>query len=283
MNIKVQGYMFLFLLNSFLQSAEDRPLTLQESIIIGGVSGGLEVAATGQILTYGMNQRLIGQPFYWRNMYRGGLINVVGQMPIAAMQKVVQVKGAELIVSAQDDALSQRQLIGVSFGAGVAGSAIDTPSNAIQVFKQMAAHKDKSLVQSCKELGIKGFSRGFAANALLKEGPFAVGYQILAPQAKAVAKKYVHDDLVAEGLGGATAGTFVAIATQPGAVMRGRMQSDPFGLVYTSTWQTAQKICQQEGPAGLLKGLAQRGPRVALAVPMYVFYGDQMKKIIRED
>lgn len=280
MNKNVQFFIIFCMINLSLQSSENRPLTLVESIVVGGLSGGLEVAATGQPLSYAMNQKFIQQPCNWRHMYQGGFVNAAGQMPITAMQKVVQVKGTQFAESMQGSSLSTWQKIGISFTAGVAGSCIDTPSNAVQVFKQKPENKGKSVAQACKELGTKGSFRGFTANAVLKEGPFVVGYQILASEGKAFVQKYVDHDLLAEGIGGAASGVVVAIATQPGAVIRGKMQSDPYGQVYTSTWQTAQKIYQQEGAVGLLKGLPQRGPRVALAIPMYVFYSDQMKKMI---
>ena len=144
-------------------------------------------------------------------------------------------------------------------------------------------NKGKSFAQACKELGFKGCARGFTANAALKEGPFVVGYQILAPQGKAFMRQYIDNEQIAATFGSVGAGLFTAVVTQPGAVIRGKMQSDPCGKVYTSTLQTAQKICQQEGAAGLLNGLKQRGARVAIAIPLYVAYGNAMEEWMKKE
>jgi len=252
MNISVQSFFTFFMWSMALQSISDRPLTLKESVVVGGVVGAAEVALPGQPLSYAMNAAIKKEPFAWSRSYQGFLVNAGGQMPIAAVQKVVQAKGSQWIESFQNHPLSDMQKGGVSFVAGVAGAVVDTPSNTIQLYLQRKSNIGKGMLDAYKEIGMRGCFKGFVPNAFMKEAPFTVGYQILALKGKEVAKEYVGDNLAATAIGGTSAGVFTAIATHPGAVIRNKMQGDPFANVYTTTWKTIQKICQEEGVQGLL-------------------------------
>jgi len=270
-----------------------QPLTLTQSIVVGGVVGAAEVAFPGQPLSYAMNQAINKQPFVLRNSYKGVKPNALGQMPITAVQSVVQVKGTQWAQEVKGSELSNWQKAGVSYAAGVGGALIDTPSNAMQLYLQSQANAGKSTAQAMRSLGRNCF-RGLAPNALAKEGPFAVGYQFLAPQAQDVAKQYVGDNLMASALGGAAAGVVTAVVTQPGAVVRNRMQGEAVAVAsrlegsmvpemkYKTAWQAARKICNEEGAKGLFKGLMARGTRVAIAVPLYVAYTQALKNQIQE-
>ncbi|AXK60363.1 MC/SLC25 family protein [Candidatus Chromulinivorax destructor] len=265
------------------QSSEKRPLSLSESIVIGGVVGCLEVAFPGQILVYAMNQKIDKKPFVLSNSYKGFSAHAGGQMPITAMQKVVQVKGSDLLEKWQDRPLSIKQKIAISCCAGIAGAIIDTPCNAVQLFLQKEANAGKNIGDACKELSMKSCFKGFTANALLKEAPFAIAYQTSAPQAIEIAKEYVGDNLFAQAIGGSIVGVATAVGTQPGAVIRNRMSNDPHGVLYTSTLQTVQKIYKEEGAQAFFRGLSARGPRVGIAIPLYVMYGTAMEYIIRKE
>lgn len=98
-------------------------------------------------------------------------------------------------------------------------------------------------------LGTKSI-RGLVPNALLKEGPFAVGYQVLAPKCTEIVSPYVKSHLSATAIGGAAAGVATALFTQPGAVLRNRIQTDLLEGVKATTWQTAKSIYRSEGPTG---------------------------------
>ncbi len=268
------------------QSAcEKKPLSLGQNIVIGGLAGAAEVAFPGQSLTFAMNlslknaQQAVLKPefkkerFKLASSYQGFAANALGQMPITAMQNGVKAYGSELLKSAQQDRpLSDAQNAGISFSAGVAGALIDTPSNAVQLFLQdKTRNAGKSTLQACRELGAKSF-RGFMPNAFFKEGPFTLGYQMLSPKGKQIARDYVGDTFIATALGGSATGVFIAVVTQPGAVLRHAMQSDFSSEQSLSTWQTARKICREHGYKGLFTGLPQRGVRVALAIQLYGFY-----------
>ena len=262
-------------------SSNTRPLSLTESIAIGGTVGIAEVMFPGQLLTYAMNTAIEKKSFVLKESYRGFSANALGQMPITALQKMVQVKGVAWLQSKQETRLTDWQKAGVSFAAGISGALIDTPSNAVQLYLQNAHHAGKPMTRAFRELGSRSL-RGFLPNALLKEGPFAVGYQILAPKAKDVLLPYLDDNLAATVLGGAMAGVTTAIVTQPGAVMRNKLQNDLDGSSYKSSWQTAKKIYAEEGVTGFFRGLPQRGTRVAIAVPLYVAYTNLLEDVVKE-
>lgn len=264
-------------------ASEKRPLSLSESIVIGGVVGCLEVAFPGQILTYAMNQKIDGKHFIVSNSYKGFAAHAGGQMPITAMQKVVQVKGSNLIEKWQDRPLSIKQKMAISCCAGIAGAVIDTPCNAIQLFLQKEAHAGRNIRHAYKELGFKGCFKGFTANALLKEAPFAIAYQTSAPYAIDIAQECIGENLLTQAVAGSCVGVVTAVLTQPGAVIRNRMSNDPQDLLYTSTLQTVQKIYKEEGAQAFFKGLSARGPRVGIAIPLYVMYGAGMESCIRTE
>ena len=281
MNRIVQFFFIFFMCSFSLKFTIDRSLTLKESVIVGGAVGAAEVAFPGQLLSYAMNSAIKKEPFVWSRSYQGFLVNAGGQMPITAVQKLVQVKGAQCIETFQGHKLSDSQKGLVSFAAGVAGAVIDTPSNAIQLYLQKKSNVGKSMLNAYKDLGGKGCFRGFMPNAFMKEAPFTIGYQILAQKGEKVAQEYVDNKLVAAAIGGTGAGVFTAIATHPGAVVRNKMQGDPFANIYTTTLKTVQKICQEEGIQGLFFGLKQRGLRVAIAVPLYVVYTNFLEEFIK--
>lgn len=267
--------------NHTVKALPDRkPLSLTESIIVGGTVGAAEVGFPGQILSYAMNQTIRRKPFIAHDCYKGFTVNALGQMPITALQKAVQTKGTEIAQKHQGSHLSDAQKAAISYIAGIAGAMIDTPSNAVQLYMQDPTNTQKSAWESMKDLRIKAL-RGFAPNAFLKEGPFAVGYQALAPKCREIASEYFGDNIAATAIGGASAGVFTAIATQPGAVLRNKMQSDLYKKRYSTTWITLQKIYQTEGFQGLFSGLMQRGTRVAIAVPLYVAYTTFLENKLR--
>lgn len=280
MNRKVQFFITVCLLSFSLLSSSDRPLTLKESIAVGGVVAVAEIVVPGQPLSNAMNCAI--NPTQKFRPYRGFAVNVGGQMPIVAVQKAVQTKGAQFVESMQQNQpLADWQKVGISSLAGVSGAVIDTPSNAVQLYQQKLGNEHKSFVQACKELGFKGLRRGYTANACLKEAPFTVGYQVLGPLGKKIVGQYVDNDFASTALGGSCAGVVTAVVTHPGAVIRNKMQGDLAKTVYKSTVQTAQKIYREEGAIGFFRGLPARGTRVACAIPLYVGYSQALEKKIK--
>lgn len=258
-----------------------KPLTFFESTMVGGVVGAAEVLLPGQMLSYAMNQSVGKKPFVLRDSYKGFFVNAGGQMPIAAVQKVVQVKGAAALEEAQRSKLSDGQKVGISFLSGVAGALVDTPSNAMQLYLQKPGNDRVVMIDACRSLSFKGLSRGFWTNALSKEAPFAVGYQWLAPKTSELLEPYVSEGLLSKAIGGATAGAVVALVTQPGAVIRTKMQTD-WGYEYKNSYVAAKEVYRTGGSRGFFSGLPQRGARVFVAVPLYVGYTKLLEDQLKE-
>jgi Mitochondrial carrier protein len=282
MNRKVQFFIIYCMVAGSLLASKDRSLTLPESIVAGGLGGFVEVTVSGQPLTYWMNQKIKNKPFVLKHSYQGFAAHAGGVMPITATYKAVQAQGSQFLKARQDEPLTQGQNVGVSCTAGLSAALFDTPSNAVQIFLQKEENKGKSTMQACKELRFAGLGRGYGANAILKEGPFAVGLQVLVPIMNTKMQKYVENKTSAQALGAAAAGVMTAVVTQPGAVVRNTMQADYTRATYTSTVQTVQKICKEQGPQALLKGVSQRGARIAIAMPLFTFYNEAAEKFIKE-
>ncbi len=274
--------LFVMYISTSCNSEQNKKLTLAESIVIGGVVGAAEVSFPGQILQYFMNMKIQNRPFYIQDCYKGFFAHAAGQMPIVALQKVVQVEGLKCIENTQQSALSSKQKAGVSFFAGCAGSLIDTPSNAVQLYLQNNTEKHINTVQALKKLGKKSFS-GFFANSMLKEGPFVVGYQFLAPSATQIVQKHIDNKKIATTVGGVMAGVLTAVATQPGAVIRNYMQARALTFKDSqSTKDAMRSIFSKKGLQGFFVGLQQRGARVAIAIPMYTVYGQALESYMKE-
>lgn len=257
----------------------DSSLTMAESVAVGGVVGAAEVAFPGQLFSYAMNKAINKQPFVMKDSYNGFGVNALSQMPITAMQMATQTMGKQFVEQWQEAPLSGMQSAVVSYGAGVAGALIDTPSNAIQLYLQEAANSGKSSWQAVKALRLNAF-RGFVANAFLKEGLFAVGYQVLAPKGREVVANYVGDNVVAAALGGAGAGVLTAVVTHPGAVLRNTIQAAVMQQRYLTVWKAVQQVCATQGCKGLFRGLKERGTRVMIAVPLYAAYTTALQRML---
>jgi Mitochondrial carrier protein len=280
----IMNKQFLIILSLMVESlfvAQDRSLTLTESIFVGGLAGAGEVILPGQMLSYATNCAIKKEKFIVSQSYRGFSVNALGEMPIFAIQKSVQVQGYKLLEQQKQQQLSGAEKVAISFIAGVVSAVIDTPSSAVQIYLQEVQHAKKSSIQVCKELGVKKSFRGFTAGALLKEGPFAVGYQILAPEGKKLAQQYYCDNFTATIIGGVAAGVFTGFVTHPGLVIRNTMQIDREKTIYTTTLQTGKKIIKEQGMQGFYKGFTQRGVRIAVAVPLYVAYTDLVEDLIK--
>jgi len=252
-----------------------------QSSLIGGLAGAAEVALPGQALSYWMNMRIKGQPFVLANSYRGFAVNALCEFPSSALEKIIKDQGSELVANYQLAPLNNIQKTGLSFAAGMAGALIDTPSNAVQIYLQDAANLKKNSFQAIRALG-NHLYRGFVPNSFLKEAPFAVGYQVLAPQGQAAVRPYVGNDLEANILGGALAGVTTAVITQPGSVLRNKMQNEWAALQPKTFMQTIRSVYAQNGLKGFFKGLPQRGIRTALSVYLYATYSQKLEALFNE-
>jgi len=282
---KYNFYMItIFVLSSAfccLGDGDKRDLTIFENSCVGGIVGAMEIGATGHAFSYAMNRSIDGQPFLWKDLYKGVGVNAAAQMPITAVQNVVAAQGKKYFELYNNRSVNEVESCAVSYIAGMSAAVIDTASNSIQLFMQNPSNNGKSFLQVSKELGYKGMLRGYTPNAVLKEGPFTVGYQYLAPKWQLFFNQYIENKMMSDALGGAAAGVAVAMVTQPGAVLRNKMQGDLFSNTYSSTLQAAHRTCTQEGVIGLFRGLSCRGPRVAIAVPLYVYYTQKLENIVK--
>ncbi len=270
--MKTNNYIILLCL-TLTASIQSRDLTISESTIVGAATACTELIP-GHPMSYAMNQAIKNEPFNPRHMYNGFGVSALAQAPIVAAQKVIQSQGTRLITENQNEPVSQRQQLLISYLAGIAGALIDTPSNAIQLYLQDPKNAHKTTYQAIRDLGRNSF-RGFSANALLKEGPFAVGYQFMAPKLTSIAEKHIPNDTTATIAGSIGAGVITAGITQPGAIIRNRMQSgEKFSNIITNTLKV-------DGVRGFFKGLPQRGSRLVIAMPIYVLCASWLEKKLK--
>jgi len=263
----------------------ERPLSAVEGFAVGAAVAGAEVILPGQIFAYGMNRAINKKPFVPSHCYRGFPAHIGSMVPVGAAQKMVLTAGAEEIEHRQGRPLSWLQKACVAYMAGVAGSVIDTPLNAVQLGLQDEAFAGKKSRDVMRSLG-RNMARGWAPNAFMKEGPFVVGYGMLAAEGEQFMHKYTDNTATAKVVGGVGAGVVTAMLTQPGACLRTRMQADLFDpkcrAPYKSTMQTARDIIKAEGVAGLWGGWKQRSLRMVFAVPLYAAYTSFLENTVRE-
>lgn len=262
----------LMVIRPILTKDNSHELTLAESIMIGGTVGAAEVAFPGQPLSYAMNQAIKQKNLNWRHAYKGALANAIGQMPITALQKAVQTQGAQHAQKHQDAPFFEWQKAGISYMTGIAGALIDTSSNAVQLYLQDPSNAKQNTWQAIRALGKNNY-RGFWVNSLIKEGPFAVGYQVLAGTGKSMAQKYTDNQTAASIAGGIGAGVITAAITQPGAVIRNKMQAGQTDVI--------ENTIRNEGFRGFYKGLTARGIRIMFAIPLYTIYSSYLEDKVK--
>lgn len=270
--MKINKYLMICLMIMCAKRSSPRESSLAESIMIGGTVGAAEVAFPGQPLSYAMNQAIKKEALNWRHAYNGCFANSFGQMPITALQKVVQTQGTQCVQKYQEAPVSEWQKAIISYIAGIAGACVDTPSNAAQLHLQNPRNAHQNTWDAIKALG-KNSYRGFLANALIKEGPFAVGYQVLEGKGTSMAKEYIDNPTAASVVGGIGAGVMTAVITQPGAVIRNKMQTGETDVIANTL--------KNEGFKGFYKGLTARGVRIMCAIPLYAMYTSYLENKIK--
>lgn len=258
---------------------QQKQLSFVQNIAVGSAVGVAEVAFPGQPLSYMANKVVQGHtiarnPMHW---YKGGIPNAAGIAPITAIQKVANAQATSWVKTAQGAELSDAQKVAVGFGAGVAGAVAATPQEAISIYMQNNTRA--TMAQSVQELKWRAW-RGFGPTAT-REGLFTAGYQAVEPMMQQMTKSAMGDTAAAGLAGSVTTGVVVAIASQPFAVVKTLMQSDPSKTQYKNSFDTACQIYSKDGVKGFFKGGAARGTRVAIAVPLYAYYTKEFTQVIQ--
>lgn len=262
-------------------------LTFWQSAAVGALAGATEVSILGQPLSYAMNQVVQSKPCARNPLawYRGGLANIAGMAPITAIQQVVNVKGQALVRKFQaGDPLTDSQKMIVALAAGATSALAGTPSESIPVYMQKPECHGISTMQAFRDLKTKAW-RGLVPTAG-RDGLFTVGYSALAPLAKERVRARLSDTNLAAytkpaELGASVAaGVLIAVATQPLAVVKTKLQADPFAQSYSTSFAAAQAIYQTDSIKGYFKGMVPRGARVMVAIPVLnvasEFYRDKL-------
>lgn len=261
-------------------------LTFWQSATVGALAGATEVSILGQPLSYAMNQVVQHRPVAHNPLawYRGGLANVAGMAPITAIQQVVNVKGQALVRNTQADPLTDRQRMAIAFVAGATSALAATPSESVPVYMQKPESRGISTMQALRDLKIKSW-RGLVPTAG-RDGLFTVGYSALAPIMQTHARASLTNtsltaypktvDLSAS----IAAGIFIGITTQPLAVIKTKLQADPFAATYRTSLDAARAIYKADGVQGYFKGMVPRGARIMVAIPVLnaasEFYKDKL-------
>lgn len=251
-----------------LCASESQKSMMLQNVAVGAAAGATEVLGFGQVASYAANQMIQGRALVLRDSYRGCAANVAGMAPITAVQVAGTKKGEELVKEWQNGAeLSDMQKVGVATCAGAASGIVATPSEAIPVHMQQPENKGKTTMQVIRELGPRGAMRGCVPTAG-RDGIFTAGYMSMNNICVEKAKNIVGDNYAAPVLGGITAGVIVAVATQPLAVVKTKMQSDPKKMYYPTALSTASSVLRTDGIRGLYRGLPARGARIIVAIPV---------------
>ena len=266
------------LCSSYAYSSTDpKPLTFLQSMAVGAAVGMGEVAFPGQPLSYIANRVMLGKPIEAQHAYKGGVANAAGIAPITAIQMGVNTQATRALTDAQEADLSTVQKLGIGFAAGATGAVVATPQESIPLYQQ-----NYSVTAAQAARALKGAAwRGLAPTAM-RDGIFCAGYQAAEPAMQTAARATLGDTPTAALAGSIAAGVATAVASQPFHVAKTLMQADPTRKHHTTTIGTAKYIVAQIGIHGLFKGGIARGTRVAVAVPLYAYYKDKLKKLIQQ-
>lgn len=261
-------------------------LTFWQSATVGALAGATEVSILGQPLSYAMNQAVQHKPVARNPLawYRGGLANVAGMAPITAIQQVVNVKGQALVRNAQAGTLTDRQRMAIAFVAGATSALAATPSESVPVYMQKPECRGISTIQALRDLKVRSW-RGLVPTAG-RDGLFTVGYSALAPIMQTHARTNLTNTSLAaypktvDLSASVAAGVFTAVATQSLAVIKTKLQADPFAATYRTSLDVARAIYKTDGVQGYFKGMVPRGARIMVAIPVLnaatEFYKDKL-------
>lgn len=254
-----------------------RNLTVMESIFSGSVVGAIEVLVNYPLWTIKV-QIQNGDPFTVnpKKLYRGLVPNAFSMIPTTALQVGLD-QWFQNYLFKDTATLSQKQLTGTAFLAGVGSSLISCPTEMIML-KQRHDHLSfhaatQGLIQ---QRGVSSLYSGLLATAL-REGLFTAFFLVATPALKAKIKPYYPNDYGASLLAGFTSGVAATLMSQGVDTIKTRQQS-----VATSQGflQTAKQIYASHGMLGFFKGTMPRGVRVMSAITLMGFINEKIENAL---
>jgi len=262
-------------------SSSDNPkkITLQQSIIIGSIAGGTEVAINHPL--WSIKTRIQQQePFTFRPsvLYRGIIPNVSSMIPITAVQVGLNQFIKDIFYSTSP--FTQEQQIRCAFLAGIGSAFVSAPTEMIMT--QQGIQK-KSFFEAgqyiIQEGGYRALVRGLPAT-MLREGPFTACFLAGTPLIKDLLKPYIDNDFFLSVTAGTGAGIGASTATQGIDTIKTMQQSSPVSRPLSFA-NAAQKVYSEKGIYGFFKGGIPRSTRIASAITVMSYVAEKMETKFR--
>jgi hypothetical protein len=216
-------------------------------------------------------------------LYKGYGVNVASMAPITAIQ--VGVYGVLTDYFARKGNLSDREKTAAAFLAGTASALASSPADMLviqqgQVTKDTFLNTLKAIIGNEKANPFAVLSklyRGVLPTAI-RDGGFTVGYLALGDIIKKSFAIDTGNKLTDTALSGIPAGLIAGVITHPFDRISTSLKKDLAKESYRNSFQTALKIAQEEGIAGLFKGLIPRATRIAIAIPVLSYVKELLEK-----
>lgn len=221
--------------------ADDCQLTKAQSFALGSATGAVG-ATVGQLFSAKRTaQQLCNPSPSFRHAYKGLFTNIVGAMPIIALQSTANTALKEQMKQHNQGApLTAPQKGAASIGAGVLSSALVSPIGNLWVSQQKPENKNKTTYQAAKAIyqqkSFAGFYRGLVPT-MLKQAARASGLLAAYPAINTEYCRTLPNNTVAAFAAGLTVGPIMACITHPLDTIETRMQCDTAKVKYKTMYQ----------------------------------------------
>lgn len=262
-------------------AVEKRPSPFSLALVAGGCAGTSVDVALYPLDT--LRTRLQSEQGFWkaggfRGAYRGLLSAAIGSAPGAALffSTYESMKGVIKTVSGGQEHWTQHSV--ASSCGEIAACLVRVPTDNIKQNMQVGKYSTltEALNSTFKAGGVRGFYTGYATT-VAREIPFSFIqfpiYEFLKKRWSSYQGKETNP--IQGAACGSLAGAIAGAVTTPLDVAKTRIMLDTKGAEavkkYTGTIQTLQTVANEEGAAGLFKGLT---PRVTwITIGGFIFFG----------
>jgi hypothetical protein len=208
-------------------------------------------------------------------LYRGFGVNVSCMAPTTALQIATNKALEEVIVGNDTGTMTMR-----AFTAGIFSALASSPTELVVIHQQNEGLNAYTTIQKLiQQKGLSVMGRGCIAKSL-REGGFGIGLLAMYPSLKNNIYTRLNNESAAIIAAGIIAGTTTAIITHPFDTISTAMQVDYTKQHHTTMCKTAQHIYNMHGVNGFFRGVAPRGTRIGLAIPLMHFLQHYLHDVI---
>ncbi len=234
----------------------------------GGAAGSIEVIP-GKATTYFNYMLAQGKPIEWRlsAWYRGYFVQTTMMAQVGAIQMLAKSFFSHYIQCVKNRDPTTTENVAGACGAGALAAVIATPGERAIILQQNTKMNFwKTMKWILAKEGARGLTRSFGWTTM-RDAIFTVAYQVAGPLSEKTFKDWTHcSEITASLFGSVPIAVLAAVISQPFETVKTNIQSH----VGTNARPSSIDVVRKLGFKGLFNGIQGRGPRVFMAIPIYV-------------